>query len=94
MTRDVLQTILSRAGGVKYEDGRFDVEKGHHVSIYVGQPGQAMVVSDVAGGKLEEGFVEIITRETRTTSFLAYDAVHAVSTRPPEEEEKRRAGFA
>ena len=42
----------------------------------------------------QHGFLEVVTRETRTTSFLAYDAIHAVSTRPPEEEEKRRAGFA
>ncbi len=94
MTRDTLASILARADGVTLTDGRFEVGEKHHLSVYVGQPGQAMVMSDIAKGELVEGFLEIVTRETRTKSFLAYDAVHAVSTRPPDEEEKRRAGFA
>ncbi len=94
MTRDVLMQILSRCDGIKTKSETFDVAEGHHVSFYVGQPGQAMVVTDVDRGTLEAGFVEVRTRETHTTFFLDYDAIHAVASRPPKEEEKRRAGFA
>jgi hypothetical protein len=53
-----------------------------------------MVIGDVAGGKLADGFVELMTRETKTTTYLDYEAIHGVAVRPPKEEEKRRAGFA
>ncbi len=94
MTRDVLHEVLAAADGVEANAESFEVGEGHHVTFYVGQPGQAMVVGDIAGGKLKEGFVELMTRETKTTTFLDYDAIHGVATRPPKEEEKRRAGFA
>jgi len=94
MTRDVLTQVLSAAVGVDENGGSFEVGEGHHVTFYVGQPGQAMVVADIAGGKLRDGFVELMTRETNTTTFLDYDAIHGVATRPPKEEETRRAGFA
>jgi hypothetical protein len=94
MTRDVLHEVLAAADGVEANTESFEVGEGYHVTFYVGQPGQAMVVGDVAGGKLQEGFVELMTRETKTTTFLDYDAIHGVATRPPKEEEKRRAGFS
>jgi len=94
MTRDVLIQVLSAAVGVEQKSDSFEVGEGHHVTFYVGQPGQAMVIGEIASGTLQEGFVEVVVRETHTTTFLDYDAVHAVATRPPKEEEKRRAGFA
>jgi hypothetical protein len=94
MKREVLSEILVAAKGVDTKSGSFEVGEGHHVTFYVGQPGQAMVIGDVAGGKLADGFVELMTRETKTTTYLDYEAIHGVAVRPPKEEEKRRAGFA
>jgi hypothetical protein len=94
MTPKVLEQILGRIEGVERKDHGYAVGEDHHLSFYVGQPGQAMVVSDVIRCHLHEEHVELLTRETHTTVFVACEDIHAVTARPPKEDEQRRAGFS
>jgi hypothetical protein len=95
MTRDTLRRILGRAPGVSTTKGRHDIGKEHHLTFYLGEPGRAMVVGEIAYVVLdEEDFVEAGTHETGTTVYIPYDVIHAVAMRPPKEEADRRAGFA
>jgi len=94
MTREVLDKILSSAKGVTATEGSFEAGADHHVNFYIGQPGQAMVVNEVAACRLEEEYAVVTTREKRTTLYVEYAAIHAVSVRPPREEASRRAGFS
>jgi hypothetical protein len=94
MTRDVLMKMLGRVDGVKLDGERFRVKEDHHLHFYLGRPGQAMIIREVASGALDPDFVEIVTRDSETRFFVDYSAVHAVATLPPKKDDHRRAGFA
>lgn len=95
MTRQTLAKILEAAEGIAAADGgRYEVADKHRVTFYIGRPGQAMAVSEVAACALEDDFVRVVTREHGTSLFVEYDAVHAVADRPPKDREERRAGFS
>jgi len=93
MTKDVLTKILTRAVEADPSDGRTDIAEEHHLTFYIGQPGRAMAVADVVAVCFEEDFAELTTHETKTTVYVPYDSIHAVSTRPTKGGESRRAGF-
>lgn len=94
MERMVLAEILGNAPGVEREGDAFKTASGHRLSFYVGQPGQAMVIGDVVTCQLQDSYLELVTRETGATIYLAYDAIHGLSRRPPDPKEERRAGFS
>ena len=93
MDKAILRSILGAAEGVTLEDGSYQVSEKHRVTFYVGQPGQAMVISDVASCSLEDHFVTIVSRETGAAVYVEYESIHALSDRPPAVETSRRAGF-
>ena len=93
MKRDTLHAILGRIPDMQSKKDRFDVGAGHHVALYVGQPGQAMVIGDIGTLSLESDVLMAQTRETATAHYLAYDDVHALTHRAPERKQDRRAGF-
>lgn len=95
MTRDVLRKILARAPGAEQSKDHFNVSKEHHLTFYLGEPGRAMVVSDIEQVVLDdEDFVEASARETGSTIYIPYDVIQAVALRPPKKSDERRAGFS
>lgn len=93
MDQTILRKILDSAQGVSLVAGAYEVSEKHRVTFYVGRPGQAMVIADVASCRLEEGYTSIVSRESGTTIYVEYEAIHALSDRPPTAETSRRAGF-
>ncbi|MEO0326690.1 MAG: hypothetical protein AAF447_27345 [Myxococcota bacterium] len=94
MEPSILTRILAAAPGVQDAgDARFTVEDGHRLTFYLGQPGQAMVLGDLASVSLHEGFVALEKREGGGTVFVALDHVHAVAARPPKGDGVQRTGF-
>ena len=55
MTRDLLAKILSDAPGVSSKKSAYNVAEDHRMAVYVGQPGQAMIVADVGQCTLGNG---------------------------------------
>ena len=94
MKRDVIEKILARAPGVEASKDRYKVSEEHRLSLYLGEAGRAMVVGEIDRIVLDEDFLEVTTREDETVLYVSYDAVQAVSFRPPKESRGRRAGFA
>ena len=94
MKREVIEKILGRMPGIEADKGRYAIDEKHHLSFYLGDPGRAMVVGEIDRVVLDEEFAELTTREKGTTVFVSYDAIEAISIRPPREEGGRRAGFA
>ena len=94
MKRDVIEKVLARTPGVEASKDRYKVGEDHRLSLYLGEAGRAMVVGEVDRIVLDEDFLEVTTREDGTTLYVTYDAVQAVSLRPPKDRSGRRAGFA
>ena len=94
MDRQTLIAVLESADGICTTDGKFEVEEEHGLNLYLGQPGQAMVVRDVRRLEPADAFLAVVTGEPEATYYLEYGEVHALSTIPPEEKSDRRAGFA
>ena len=91
----MLARILELAPGVTASKNRFEVAEHHRLTLYIGEPGQAMVVPEVAACVFEDGFLRVETRDTGTHLFFEYAAVHGVSDRPPAASAgARRAGFS
>ncbi|HJL06227.1 MAG TPA: hypothetical protein RMH85_20560 [Polyangiaceae bacterium LLY-WYZ-15_(1-7)] len=93
MEASTLAHILGAAPGITETKGTFEVEEGHRVTFYLGQPGQAMIVRGIVRVRLEDEYVHL-GREGDGELFLTYGAVHGVGVQPPEEAAKRRAGFS
>ncbi|MEM7434549.1 MAG: hypothetical protein AAF436_05305 [Myxococcota bacterium] len=94
MERPTLEAMLHSAPGVEREGDEFTVEEGYRVSVYVGEPGQGMQVSEVLSLRLEEGFCVATSGEHRAVYFLEYSSLHGVSVKPPSGASGRRAGFS
>jgi len=94
MTRDVLSKLLSSAPGVQQTGDTFEVADGHHLTLYVGRPGQAMVVGEVTHGAFEDGILRVTTRPEGTLYWIELDALHGVALEPPAPERERRTGFS
>ncbi len=94
MKRSTLVQVLERFPSKKDSKERYEPAAEHLWSVYVGQPGQAMVVGDVVAITPEEEFVEIETKDTGARLFVTYDAIHGISDRPTTPTAERRAGFA
>ena len=96
MNRKTLERILDRAEGTsssKGEDAEFAISEEHRLTFYLGRPGQAMEISNVSTVRLEEGHVELTSRDGDTVSFIEYDALHAVRATRPSEDKSHRTGF-
>ncbi|MCG8557162.1 MAG: hypothetical protein MJD61_18025 [Proteobacteria bacterium] len=94
MTRDTLLQILNNCQGVApaTEAHGFEVAQGHRLTLFLGEPGSAMALTDVAGLRLQPEFVEARTRESETL-YVGYDAVHALRHRTGRGGDGGRAGF-
>ena len=96
MERKTVARILELAPGVSAKNDDIDVEESHRLTLYIGEPGQAMSVTDVARVSLDDDFIRIETRDTATVFFFGYDSVQGLSSRPPTSTtaQGRRAGFS
>ena len=94
MERPTFEAMLDAAAGVERNGNDFSVQDGFSLSLYIGQPGQAMEVSEVAKISLRDPFCEATSREHHSVYFVEYSSVHGICVRPPSGGGGRRAGFS
>jgi hypothetical protein len=94
MERSTFEAMLDAAEGVERNGTDCTVEEGYGLSFYIGEPGQAMEVSEVAALTLHDGFCEATSREHHAVYFVEYSSLHGLSIRPPSGGGGRRAGFS
>ena len=94
MERPTFEAMLEAAQGIERNGDEYSVEDGYSLSIYIGDPGQAMEVSEVATLKLDGAFCEATSREHQTAYFVEYSSLHGLCVRPPSGGGGRRAGFS
>ena len=94
MERSTFEAMLEAAPGVERKGDEYTVEDGYSLSVYIGDPGQAMEVSEVATLKLSRAFCEATSREHQTAYFVEYSSLHGLCVRPPSGGGGRRAGFS
>jgi len=86
--------MLEAADGVEQNGNDYSVAEGYSLCVYVGQPGQAMEVSEVGALRLDTAFCEATSREHNSVYFLEYSSLHGLCVRPPAGSGGRRAGFS
>jgi hypothetical protein len=94
MERPTFEAMLEAASGVERDGDAYTVAEGYSLSVYIGDPGQAMEVSEVAGLRLQAAFCETTSREHNTVYFVEYSSLHGLCVRPPSGGGGRRAGFS
>lgn len=94
MERPTLEAMLETATGIKREGNVYTIAEDHGLSVYIGQPGQAMEVSEVVALELHAGFCEATSREHDAVYFVEYSSLHGLCVRPPSGGGGRRAGFS
>lgn len=93
MERPTLEAMLEAASGVKREGNQYSATEGYGLSVYLGEPGQAMEVSEVAELKLHAAFCEVTSREHNAVYSVEYSSLHGLCIRPPSGGAGRRTGF-
>ena len=91
MQRETLATVLDRAAGVERDAEVYRRQEGHELTLYLGQPGRAMVVSHVESVALLDGHVEIEAKD-RGTLYADYDTIHALLDRQGDDKKKHSRG--
>ena len=86
--------MLDAASGVERDGDACSVDDGVSLSLYIGDPGQAMEVSEVAAIQLKPAFCEATSREHDTVYFVEFSSLHGICVRPPSGGGGRRAGFS
>jgi len=86
--------MLAAAAGIDQNGADYTVAEGYRLSVYVGEPGQAMEVSEVLSLGLREAFCEVTSGEHSAVYFVEYRSLHGLSIRPPSGGGARRAGFS
>ena len=64
--------MLEAADGVERGGDQYSVAQGYRLSVYIGEPGQAMEVSEIEKLKLGAAFFEATSREHNSTYFVEY----------------------
>ncbi|MBT8452622.1 MAG: hypothetical protein KJO40_11695, partial [Deltaproteobacteria bacterium] len=70
MERPTFEAMLEAAPGVACDGDALTVADGYRMSVYIGDPGQAMEVSEVAELRLRAAFCEVTSREHQTVYFV------------------------
>ena len=87
--------MLDAATGVEREGNEYTVTEGYSLSVYIGDPGQAMEVSEVVGLRLDAAFCAATSREHNSVYYVEYSSLHGICVRPPSGVGGgRRAGFS
>ncbi len=93
MERPTFEAMLRAATGVERDGDEYTVADGYSLSVYIGEPGQAMEVSEVAALRLDAAFCEATSREHNSVYYVEYSSLHGLCIRPPAGGGGRRAGF-
>jgi hypothetical protein len=93
MERETLESMLAEADGVQRSEERYLVGDGFRLSLYVGEPGQAMEVAEVSSLQMRDAYCQISSSETNTVFYLEYSSLHGIAVRAPNSAGGRRAGF-
>jgi hypothetical protein len=95
MERPTFEAMLDAATGVEREGNEYTVTEGYSLSVYIGDPGQAMEVSEVVGLRLDAAFCAATSREHNSVYYVEYSSLHGICVRPPSGVGGgRRAGFS
>lgn len=94
MERPTFEAMLRAATGVERDGDEYTVADGYSLSVYIGEPGQAMEVSEVAALRLDAAFCEATSREHNSVYYVEYSSLHGLCIRPPAGGGGRRAGFS
>ena len=86
--------MLEAAAGVERNGDEYTVDDEYSLSVYIGEPGQTMEVSEVAKLRLADAFCEATSREHHSVYFVEYSSLHGLCVRPPSGGGGRRAGFS
>lgn len=92
MSKDVLVQMLTRVAGLQRDGSVFVAKTGHQITVYIGEPGRAMAISDVERIELREAHMEV-TAKSRGTLYCSSDATFAVADNPEGAGRTKRAGF-
>jgi hypothetical protein len=93
MERPTFEAMLEAAIGVERDGATYTVADDYSLSLYIGKPGQAMELSQVARLRLNAAFCEATSREHSTVYYVEYSSLHGLCVRPPSGGGGRRAGF-
>jgi len=93
MERPTFEAMLEAATGVERDGDQYTVAEGYGLSVYIGEPGQAMEVSEVEVLRLDSSFIEARSREHHQVYYLEYSSLHGLRVRPPSGGGSRRTGF-
>jgi len=95
MERPTFEAMLEAATGVERDGNEYTVTEGYSLSVYIGDPGQAMEVSEVVGLRLDAAFCAATSREHHSVYYVEYSSLHGICVRPPNDAGGgRRAGFS
>ena len=83
MKRETLIAILQSAAGVKKDGRAYRAGEEVRLALYVGEPGNAMVINDVRGLDLAADFL-VVDAGAKGKLYLSYEAVHALAERNPD----------
>jgi hypothetical protein len=83
MRRETLTAILQSAPGMKQEEDGFRAEEENRFALYLGEPGNAMVVNDIRGITLADDYL-VIDAGAKGRLYLSYETVHALGERDAE----------
>ena len=93
MERPTFEAMLDAATGIERDGDQYSVADGYGLSVFIGEPGQAMEVSEVEAIRLADSYVEAHSREHHQVYYLEYSSLHGLRVRPPNDGGSRRAGF-
>ena len=94
MERPTFEAMLEAANGVERDGNEYTVAEGHTLSVYIGEPGQAMEVTEVVAVRLDAAFCTATSREHNAVYCVEYSSLHGLCVRPPSGGGGRRAGFS
>jgi hypothetical protein len=83
MQKETLLTILKKATVFTKDGECYRSQTGHNIALYLGEPGNAMVISGVQAMAVHGDYLEISAKPS-TTLYVSYEAVHAISAKQEE----------
>lgn len=91
MKLEQLIDVLQKSHGIEKNKDLYKVPEALRLSLYIGQPGQAMVINEVESLSISDLIYAQCADQTHW--YIELEAIHAVCVRRLEENKARRAGF-
>ena len=91
MQRDTLRAVLERIEGLDVDGKTHRCREGHQVTLFLGELGRGMVVSNVQSLCLEATHAEIVAKD-RGTLLVPLEAISGVQCVENEPKGAKRAG--